>query len=223
MTERLILGQVLRLEADPALTGPEAAQHETPRRAAHQGRPDRRDRPAHASVPPIPPARRRPWRAPDPARFHRRPCPLPADRDHRLLGQAADRLAQHLHLPRRDAVFRPRLRAGSRTATSTSCSPTARPRSAATAPSIRKRRRALHRGAGARHARLAGKTCMDRDTAPEGLRDTAQSAYDDSKALLRRWHGRGRLSYVITPRFSPPRPRRSSTHWARSGPSIPTA
>jgi guanine deaminase len=50
---------------------------------------------------------------------------------------------------------------------------------------------------------LAGKTCMDRDTAPEGLRDTAQSAYDDSKRLLEKWHGRGRLSYVITPRFSP--------------------
>jgi guanine deaminase len=50
---------------------------------------------------------------------------------------------------------------------------------------------------------LAGKTCMDRDTAPEGLRDTARSAYDDSHALLQRWHGRGRLSYVITPRFSP--------------------
>jgi guanine deaminase len=50
---------------------------------------------------------------------------------------------------------------------------------------------------------LAGKTCMDRDTAPEGLRDTARSAYDDSHALLQRWHGCGRLSYVITPRFSP--------------------
>jgi len=50
---------------------------------------------------------------------------------------------------------------------------------------------------------LAGKTCMDRDTAPAGLRDTAQSAYDDSKALLARWHGVDRLSYVITPRFSP--------------------
>lgn len=48
----------------------------------------------------------------------------------------------------------------------------------------------------------AGKTCMDRN-APEGLRDTAQSAYDDSKALLEKWHGRDRLSYVITPRFSP--------------------
>lgn len=48
----------------------------------------------------------------------------------------------------------------------------------------------------------AGKTCMDRN-APEGLRDTAQSAYDDSKALLEKWHGVDRLSYVITPRFSP--------------------
>lgn len=49
---------------------------------------------------------------------------------------------------------------------------------------------------------FAGKTCMDRN-APEGLRDTAQSAYDDSKVLLNKWHGVDRLSYVITPRFSP--------------------
>jgi guanine deaminase len=49
---------------------------------------------------------------------------------------------------------------------------------------------------------VAGKTCMDRN-APEGLRDTPVSAYDDSRALLTRWHGRGRLSYAITPRFSP--------------------
>ncbi|MFD1193231.1 guanine deaminase [Seohaeicola saemankumensis] len=49
---------------------------------------------------------------------------------------------------------------------------------------------------------VAGKTCMDRN-APEGLRDTAQSAYDDSRALLGKWHGVDRLSYAITPRFSP--------------------
>lgn len=49
---------------------------------------------------------------------------------------------------------------------------------------------------------VAGKTCMDRN-APDGLRDTAQSGYDDSKTLLERWHGVGRLSYAITPRFSP--------------------
>ncbi|MFG6529678.1 MULTISPECIES: guanine deaminase [unclassified Sulfitobacter] len=49
---------------------------------------------------------------------------------------------------------------------------------------------------------VAGKTCMDRN-APEGLRDTVQSAYDDSKALIERWHGKGRATYAITPRFSP--------------------
>jgi guanine deaminase len=49
---------------------------------------------------------------------------------------------------------------------------------------------------------VAGKTCMDRN-APDGLRDTVQSAYDDSRALLRKWHGVDRLSYAITPRFSP--------------------
>jgi guanine deaminase len=62
---------------------------------------------------------------------------------------------------------------------------------------------ALFSEAAARGMRvLAGKTCMDRN-APEGLRDSPQSAYDDSKALLQRWHGRDRLSYIITPRFSP--------------------
>ena len=49
---------------------------------------------------------------------------------------------------------------------------------------------------------VAGKTCMDRN-APDTLRDTAQSAYDDSRDLLRHWHGRGRARYAITPRFSP--------------------
>ena len=49
---------------------------------------------------------------------------------------------------------------------------------------------------------VAGKTCMDRN-APEGLRDSVQTAYDDSKALIARWHGKGRAAYAITPRFSP--------------------
>lgn len=49
---------------------------------------------------------------------------------------------------------------------------------------------------------VAGKTCMDRN-APDGLRDTAQSAYDQSAALLTKWQGRGRAQYAITPRFSP--------------------
>ena len=49
---------------------------------------------------------------------------------------------------------------------------------------------------------VAGKTCMDRN-APVGLRDTAQTAYDQSKALLQQWHNQGRAHYAITPRFSP--------------------
>lgn len=49
---------------------------------------------------------------------------------------------------------------------------------------------------------VAGKTCMDRN-APDGLQDDPQSAYDDSKALIDRWHGKGRARYAITPRFSP--------------------
>ncbi|MBN2629152.1 MAG: guanine deaminase [Rhodobacteraceae bacterium] len=62
---------------------------------------------------------------------------------------------------------------------------------------------AFFAAAAARNQRVwAGKTCMDRN-APEGLRDTAQTAHDDSARLLAKWHGRGRASYVITPRFSP--------------------
>ncbi|MEM9270707.1 MAG: guanine deaminase, partial [Pseudomonadota bacterium] len=49
---------------------------------------------------------------------------------------------------------------------------------------------------------LAGKVMMDRN-APEGLRDTAQSSYDESAALIERWHGVDRLGYAITPRFAP--------------------
>lgn len=48
---------------------------------------------------------------------------------------------------------------------------------------------------------ITGKVMMDRN-APEGLLDTAQSGYDDSTALIARWHGRGRLGYAITPRFA---------------------
>ncbi len=49
---------------------------------------------------------------------------------------------------------------------------------------------------------VAGKVLMDRN-APPALLDTAQNGYDQSKALIKRWHGRGRLSYAITPRFAP--------------------
>jgi guanine deaminase len=48
---------------------------------------------------------------------------------------------------------------------------------------------------------VAGKVLMDRN-APSALLDTAQSGYDESKALIDRWHGKGRLGYAITPRFA---------------------
>ncbi|MBP0579329.1 guanine deaminase [Labrys sp. LIt4] len=53
-----------------------------------------------------------------------------------------------------------------------------------------------------RNTRMAaGKVMMDR-YAPDALTDTPQSGYDDSKALIGRWHGRGRQLYAIAPRFA---------------------
>lgn len=49
---------------------------------------------------------------------------------------------------------------------------------------------------------IAGKVMMDRN-APDYLTDTAESGYADSKALIERWHGKGRLHYAVTPRFAP--------------------
>jgi guanine deaminase len=48
----------------------------------------------------------------------------------------------------------------------------------------------------------AGKVMMDRN-APKKLLDTPKTGYDDSKALIKKWHNRGRLMYAITPRFAP--------------------
>ncbi len=61
---------------------------------------------------------------------------------------------------------------------------------------------AIFEAALARNMRLvAGKVLMD-SNCPSELRDDADSAYRDSKALIERWHGRGRLGYAITPRFA---------------------
>jgi guanine deaminase len=62
---------------------------------------------------------------------------------------------------------------------------------------------ALFEEAARRNLRLiAGKVLMDRH-APAALVDTARSSYDDSRALIAKWHGRGRARYAITPRFAP--------------------
>ena len=49
---------------------------------------------------------------------------------------------------------------------------------------------------------IAGKILMDRN-APPALCDTPASADRDSRDLIARWHGAGRLSYALTPRFAP--------------------
>jgi guanine deaminase len=49
---------------------------------------------------------------------------------------------------------------------------------------------------------IAGKVLMDRN-APDYLTDTPESGYTDSKELIERWHGKGRLHYAVTPRFAP--------------------
>ena len=205
MTERLILGQILRLDADPALAGPKAAAHDRrgalrikdgliaeigraqALRAAHPALPvdDHGDRlivpgfiDAHAHYPQT--AIIASWgkRLIDWLETYT----FPEEMRFSDPAYAADVAERYLDL----------LLAHGTTTVCSYC--TIHPESVD----------AFFTAAEARGMRvLAGKTCMDRDTAPEGLRDTAASAYDDSKALLQRWHGRGRLSYVITPRFSP--------------------
>jgi guanine deaminase len=62
---------------------------------------------------------------------------------------------------------------------------------------------AFFEAATARNMRMAaGKVMMDRN-APEQLCDTPERGYRESKELIERWHGKGRLTYVVTPRFAP--------------------
>lgn len=48
---------------------------------------------------------------------------------------------------------------------------------------------------------IAGKVMMDRN-APDTVCDTAESSYQETKALIQKWHKRGRLHYAVTPRFA---------------------
>ncbi|EIZ81044.1 guanine deaminase [Novosphingobium sp. Rr 2-17] len=47
---------------------------------------------------------------------------------------------------------------------------------------------------------VSGKVLMDQG--PEGLKDTVASGREETEALIRRWRGRGRLGYAVTPRFA---------------------
>ena len=62
---------------------------------------------------------------------------------------------------------------------------------------------ALFRAAEALNMRLiAGKVMMHRN-APDYLLETPEESYQQTRALIERWHQRGRLSYALTPRFAP--------------------
>lgn len=59
---------------------------------------------------------------------------------------------------------------------------------------------AFFTAAAARGLRMAcGKVLMD--LGPDGLRDTPDAARAETEGLIRRWHGRGRMTYAVTPRF----------------------
>jgi guanine deaminase len=49
---------------------------------------------------------------------------------------------------------------------------------------------------------IAGKVLQDRHS-PDGVRDETEQSLVDTEALIRKWHGVGRLGYAITPRFAP--------------------
>ncbi|MDH3452673.1 MAG: guanine deaminase, partial [Gammaproteobacteria bacterium] len=48
---------------------------------------------------------------------------------------------------------------------------------------------------------IAGKVLMDRNC-PEDVRDTPETGFAESRALIERWHKQDRLLYAITPRFA---------------------
>ena len=62
---------------------------------------------------------------------------------------------------------------------------------------------AIFRAAQKRDMRLiSGKVMMDRN-APDFICDTAESSYQQSAELIKRWHQKGRALYAVTPRFAP--------------------
>jgi guanine deaminase len=61
---------------------------------------------------------------------------------------------------------------------------------------------------------IAGKVMMDRNC-PDFLSDTAERSYDESRALIDKWHKRDRLLYAVTPRFAPTSTREQMTQAGR--------
>lgn len=69
---------------------------------------------------------------------------------------------------------------------------------------------------------VGGKVMMDRN-APQGLLDTAQMGYDETRQVIADWHGKGRNHVAITPRFaitSTPQQMKASAALAREFPDL---
>lgn len=48
---------------------------------------------------------------------------------------------------------------------------------------------------------ITGKVLSDCNV-PDALKESAEEGYNNTKALIQTWHGKGRLSYAVTPRFA---------------------
>ena len=121
----------------------------------------------------------------------------------RLLCRGAARVAEHLHLRRGAEVRRRRACRRIAAAVLRRADPARHDdgrRLLLGAPAIG--RCVLRRGREARHAdgRRQGDDGPQRAGRAAAIR--RRSGYDDTKALIAKWHGRGRAHYAITPRFA---------------------
>ena len=62
---------------------------------------------------------------------------------------------------------------------------------------------ALFGAAQRRGLRVITGKCLQDQHCPDGVRDSTEQSLLDTEALIKRWHGVGRLGYAITPRFVP--------------------
>ena len=62
---------------------------------------------------------------------------------------------------------------------------------------------ALFEAGDARQMRLISGLCLMDRHAPKGVLNDTEQSLVDTEALIKQWHGKGRLGYAITPRFAP--------------------
>ena len=135
-------------------------------------------------------------------RLHRYARALRADRADRRAGKAAaaNGSTSTSIRPRRASPTK-RRRAPSRRSSATSSSATARPRHASIAPSIRNRSTRCSRRREAQPPARRRQMHDGSQRARGVTRHARKRGYDQSKALIEKWHGKGGCSTPITPRF----------------------